>query len=117
MVLRVIHLCKLNLTKPDEIIKLDRPRDCSFTAGAWHNFTGIDLRMDDESQRMGDIPGSRKFVIYRYAMRKRVAYVSDPLYRPYGKSPVDTRERLIPVMFSPGKTEGRFLSLRGPGQR
>eukprot|EP00965_Chrysotila_dentata_P024979 828038-Pleurochrysis_carterae.AAC.1 len=54
---------------------------------------------------------------YRHAARKRLAHVSDPLLRPYGKSPRDTRERLIPVIIAPGKTEDLFLSPRGPGNR
>eukprot|EP00965_Chrysotila_dentata_P169641 5599723-Pleurochrysis_carterae.AAC.2 len=54
---------------------------------------------------------------YRHAAKKRLAYVSDPLLRQYGKSPLDTRERLIPVIIASGKTENRFLSPRGSAKR
>eukprot|EP00965_Chrysotila_dentata_P249644 6208998-Pleurochrysis_carterae.AAC.2 len=68
----------LRYESPDESDQ-PHPLENAVLPGLWCSVTGINLRMDEESQWLGETPGSRKVVPkYRYTMRKRVALISDP---------------------------------------
>eukprot|EP00965_Chrysotila_dentata_P004873 159662-Pleurochrysis_carterae.AAC.1 len=90
-------------------------RQIEILPGSWRSFTGINLRMIDVTQYTGDIPGSPKVV--PACQEETTSLCLRPLLRPYGKSPLDTRKRFIPVIIAPGKTKDRYFSLRGPGNR